>query len=114
MDESLSWGSHVTAQCQVKSRGLRAGRADGFTEFGSAAFPVCKDQQKELHKCWDQAQEWEEREELTLVSCLGNMVRAGQKNLAEVIKGSWMWGEKVSQEHGGVKEINTIISPATF
>lgn len=84
MDErqqSLSWGSHITAQCQVKTRGLRAGRADGFTDLGSAAFPVWKDQQRELHKGWDQAQEWEEREELTLVSCLGNTVRAGQKTL---------------------------------
>lgn len=97
-------------------RWLRGGRADGFTHIGSVAFPVCKDQQRELHKCWDQAQEWDGREEPTLLlgSCLGNRVGAGQQSLPEVIEGSWMWREKMSQEHGGVKEINTIISPATF
>ncbi|RLW07624.1 hypothetical protein DV515_00003555, partial [Chloebia gouldiae] len=63
---------------------------------------VCKDQQRELHKCWDQAQEWEGREELTLLlgSCLGNTARAGQQSLAGVTEGSWMWREKASQEHG--------------
>lgn len=58
-------------------RWLRGGRADAVTDFGSFAFAVCKDQQRELHKCWDQAQEWEGREELTLLlgSCLGNTER---------------------------------------
>lgn len=122
MDEtqrSLNRGSHVNSPVPGENhpgRWLRGGRADGFTDVGSVAFPVCKDQQRELHKCWDQAQEREGREEPTLLlgSCLGNRVGVGQQTLPEVIEGSRMWREKVSQEHGGVKEINTIISPATF
>lgn len=121
MDEtqqSLKRGSQVTAQSQVKTT-LAGGSGEEelmVSIFGSIPFSVCKGQQRELHKFWDQAQEWEGREELTLLlgSCLDNTVRAGQQSLPEVIEGSWMWREKVSQEHGGVKEINTIISPATF
>lgn len=63
MDEtqqSLNRGSHMNSPApgeEHPGRWLRGGRAEGFTDFGSFAFPVCRDQQRELHKCWDQAQE---------------------------------------------------------
>ena len=74
------------------------------------------DQQRKTRNYSDQAQEWEGRWELTLLlgSWLGNRARAGQQSLVEVSELSWMWRKNVSPEHGGVKEIDTIISPATF
>lgn len=84
----------------------------GLQTLAALLFPYAKVGREKLFKYLDQAQKWEERWELTLLlsSCLGNRARARQQSLVEVTK----LDMNLSQEHGEVKKINTIISSVTF